>query len=189
MKIRDSGMPEETYWESFFDPPMILSKLELTPTCKAVVEFGCGYGTFTLPAARIVSGIVYALDIDPLMIGATQNKAERQGIPNISAQLCDFITRGAGLPEESMDYAMLFNILHAENPRQLLSEAYKILKPGAQLGIIHWIHDPSTPRGPSLDIRPKPEDCLVWAKQTGFHAVTETPLDLPPYHFGLILKK
>ncbi len=29
-----------------------------------VVDFGCGYGTFTVPAARITSGTIRALDID-----------------------------------------------------------------------------------------------------------------------------
>jgi hypothetical protein len=27
MKIRDSGMPEEAYWESLFDVPLVLARL------------------------------------------------------------------------------------------------------------------------------------------------------------------
>jgi ribosomal protein L11 methylase PrmA len=40
-----------------------------------VVEFGCGYGTFTIAAARRASGIVDALDIDPSMVSATIDRA------------------------------------------------------------------------------------------------------------------
>ena len=55
MKTRESGMPEEEMWREFFDPEAILQLLKLTSACRDVVEFGCGYGTFTIPAARIVA--------------------------------------------------------------------------------------------------------------------------------------
>jgi hypothetical protein len=51
MKVRDSGMPEETVWEGFFDARHILSQLSLTDGQADVVDFGCGYGTFTIAAA------------------------------------------------------------------------------------------------------------------------------------------
>ena len=47
MKMRDSGMPEEQLWVSFFSPGTILSKLDLTAQSGDIVEFGCGYGTGT----------------------------------------------------------------------------------------------------------------------------------------------
>ena len=59
MKTRESGMPDEERWSSFFSPEETLIKLGLTDRCCDVVDFGCGYGTFTIPAARIVQGIVY----------------------------------------------------------------------------------------------------------------------------------
>ena len=48
-------MPEERVWASFLDPDAILSKLGLTAACRDAVEVGCGYGTFTIPAARIIA--------------------------------------------------------------------------------------------------------------------------------------
>ena len=62
MIIRESGMPDEQIWATFFDPPKILGELGLSTSCGDVVEFGCGYGTFTTIAALIISGTVYALD-------------------------------------------------------------------------------------------------------------------------------
>ena len=56
MKTRESGMPDEAMWESFFDQSTILAQLGLQPDTQAVVEFGCGYGTFTIPAARLARG-------------------------------------------------------------------------------------------------------------------------------------
>lgn len=63
MKVRESGMPAEELWQTFFDPSAILLSLGLDRMASGVAEFGCGYGTFTLPAARIASGPVYALEL------------------------------------------------------------------------------------------------------------------------------
>ena len=95
------------------------------------------------------------------------------------------MTEGSGLLEESVDYAMLFNILHLENPAVLLREAYRILKIGGRLGIIHWNHDPATPRGPSMNIRPKPEQCIQWAERARF--CDPVKFDLKPYHYGIVM--
>ena len=71
MKVRDSGMPDEEMWATFFDAGRILTKLGFDDPKTDVVEFGCGYGTFTLAAAARTRGTVFALDIEPAMIAAT----------------------------------------------------------------------------------------------------------------------
>ena len=76
MKTRESGMPDESVWSGFFPPEEVLQKLGLQPDCGDVVDFGCGYGTFAIPAARMVRGTVHALDIEPEMVAATKAKAE-----------------------------------------------------------------------------------------------------------------
>ncbi len=187
MKIRESGMPERKIWDKFFNPVNILSTLELNSQTVDVAEFGCGYGTFTIPAAKIIKGTIYALDIDPDMIRMNSEEAKKQGLDNVRTMLRDFMTEGSGLAEGSVDYVMLFNILHLENPKSLLKEAWRILKQEGQLGIIHWNYDPKTPRGPSMDIRPKSEQCIQWAKSVGFCKPIRH--DLRPYHYGIVFKK
>lgn len=187
MKIRESGMPERETWEKFFDPKKVLVTLGVDRQTTNVAEFGCGYGTFTIPAAKIIKGKVYAFDIDPDMIRLTNEEARNQRLSNVEAIQLDFMADGSGLPEESVDYAMLFNILHLENPTALLREAHRILKTSGRLGIIHWNYDPTTPRGPSMDIRPKPQDCLRWAESVGFSQPVQ--YDLKPYHYGIVLIK
>ena len=49
MRVRESGMPPQDYWDSFFDVDRILDELLLDSSRRDVLEFGCGYGTFTLP--------------------------------------------------------------------------------------------------------------------------------------------
>jgi SAM-dependent methyltransferase len=187
MKARESGMPEESLWEKFFSPSYILSKLELDPSVRDVAEFGSGYGTFSIAAARIVCGKIYAFDIEPDLVHRVQSRSNDEGCSNIRVTLRDFISEGTGLPNESVDYCMLFNILHTEAPVSLLSEAYRILVPGGKAGVIHWNPDPTTPRGPPMEIRPHPYQCGQWAREAGFHL--RKSLDLPPYHYGIVLEK
>lgn len=187
MKVRDSGMPEKDMWENFFNPDDVLVKLGLNSKICNVAEFGCGYGTFTIPAAKVIKGEIFALDIEPDMIEKTQKRAQEQGLNNVKTVLRDFVTDGSGLKDESVDFVMLFNILHAENPDKLLHEAYRILKPKGILSIIHWKYDPKTPRGPAMEIRPKPGQCVEWAKNAGFY--NPKNYNVGAYHYGIVLRK
>lgn len=185
MKIRESGMPEETYWETFFDPQFIFSNLLFDNTIKDAVEFGSGYGTFTIPAAKIIKGNLYALDIDDDMIEQLNKKISGENLSNIILSQIDFVREKTKLNDDSIDYVMLFNILHAEKPVELLNEAYRILKHGGKVGIIHWNYSAETPRGPSLEIRPKPEHCIAWIQSAGFNLASDI-IPLPPYHYGIV---
>jgi hypothetical protein len=115
MKVRDSGMPAEEIWSVFFDPVRTLAAFGLGRGTGTLVEFGSGYGTFTLPAAALVSGTVHALDIEPEMIRIVEGKCRQAGITNMSARVCDFVSDGTGLADNSCDAALLFNILHHDD--------------------------------------------------------------------------
>jgi SAM-dependent methyltransferase len=189
MKVRDSGMPEEGWWSTFFDPEEVLRIFGLDQQVKDVVEFGCGYGTFTLPAARLISGTLYALDIEPELIELVGEKCMREGLGNVRLLLRDFVTAGTGLPDGSMDAALLFNILHHEEPVALLKEAFRVLRPGGIAAVVHWNYDPATPRGPALEIRPRPEQCIAWGREAGLAFDERERFDLKPYHYGLLFRK
>lgn len=128
MKGRESGMPEASYWETFFNPRCILQRLECQGSVGDVVEFGCGYGSFTLPAAQLVAGRVYALDIETDMVAETARKAKEAGLGNVFAEQRDFVASGCGRPNDSVGYAMLFNILHIEDPVGLLRQGKRTKK-------------------------------------------------------------
>ena len=83
MKGRESGMPSETYWETFFNVEATLDILTGPSIAGNVLEFGCGYGSFTLPVARRTTGYVTALDIDPEMVDCVQRKLAVDHISNV----------------------------------------------------------------------------------------------------------
>lgn len=177
MKIRDSGMPDETYWETLFDIPLILSRLGIE-RFHDVAELGCGYGTFSIPIAKAISGTLYTFDVDPAMLARTRGRGT--GL-QIVCDHRDIMEDGFGV---DVDAVLLFNILHCERPVELLRHAANALYVGGELLVIHWRYG-ETPRGPNLDIRPRPEQIVGWAAEAGLEA--GDVIDLPPWHYGLRL--
>jgi SAM-dependent methyltransferase len=180
MKIRDSGMPAEGYWETLFDVPLILSRLGVDQ-CHDVAELGCGYGTFTVSVAKAIRGTLYTFDVDPAMLVRTKQRTA--GLP-VVCEHRDVMAHGFGV---TVDGALLFNILHCEQPVKLLKHAADALLVGGKVFVIHWRYG-QTPRGPDLSIRPKPEQIIEWAEKAGLEHISEV-IDLPPWHYGIRFQK
>lgn len=172
MQIRDSGMPDEGYWETLFDVPLTLSRFNIRQY-REVAELGCGYGTFSIPVAKVISGKLYTFDIDPSMLARTRERGA--GLPIVCEQR-DVMESGFGI---QVDAVLLFNILHCDGPTTLLRHAAEA---AGEILVTHWRYG-NTPRGPSLNIRPRPEQIVEWAAELGLQACEE--IDLPPWHYGL----
>jgi len=107
-----------------------------------VLDFGCGSGNYTIPAAMIVGedGLVYALDKDKRKLDELIRKAESMGLKNI-IRLDTSKESGITLDSESVDVVLLCDVLHhyyfprAEDRRRLLREVYRVLKSGALLSL------------------------------------------------------
>lgn len=188
MQLRDSGMPEEVYWESLLDVPSILQGLRIDPETTDVAELGCGYGTFSIPVAQVIRGTLYTFDIDPRMVARTRERAEHVGLRNVNCRLLDVMEHGFEVPKP-VDALLLFNILHCDEPIRLFRHAISAVKPGGRVLVIHWRYDGATPRGPSLEIRPKPEQIVQWAAKCGGLAWGGQVLDFPPWHYGLTFSR
>ncbi len=188
MKIRESGMPDEKMWEQFFDVDNILKELEVNKEIEKLVDFGFGYGTFTIPASRKICGNIYAYDIEDELIQNVRTKINLNKIKNVILINKDFINEVTDFQNDEVDFVMLFNILHAEKSAEILAETHRILKVNGKVGIIHWNYDSSTPRGPSMAIRPKPEELKNKLIQNGF-SILKFNINLPPYHYGILAKK
>lgn len=103
-----------------------------------VLDFGCGSGTYAVPAARIVGnkGKVYALDKNGFVLNELMQKARSAGIENIERIDTEAETR-IELADNSVDVVLLFDVLHsyyfpqAEDRRRLLDEIHRVAKTDA----------------------------------------------------------
>ena len=116
----------------FRKPERILHQMGLQRE-QSILDYGCGIGSFALPAARIVGddSIIYALDIHPLAIRAVEKEAKKKGISNIKTILSD---RDTGLPDECVDTVLLYDVLQMISDKEkLLEEIHRVLKSGGSL--------------------------------------------------------
>ncbi len=188
MKVIDSGMPQEAYWDSLFDIPGIVEWLNVERTVDDIVEIGCGYGTFTVPVAKQARGNVLAFDIDPEMLDIARGNIQHAGLRNVQLVERDILERGTGLDPDSVGMVLLFNILHFHERRIVLEEMSRTLKPGGIAAIIHWRKDVATPRGPSVQMRPDLPIVLSAIGGLDLHPVDNGKI-LEPYHWGIQLVK
>ncbi|MDI6916517.1 MAG: class I SAM-dependent methyltransferase [Thermoplasmatales archaeon] len=106
-----------------------------------VVDFGCGTGHYTIPAAKVVGseGKVYAIDKDRVALEKLIRTAKSEGLKNIEP----IKTSGEiklNLEDESIDVVLLYDILHsyylgALKRKKLLKEVYRVSKTNALISV------------------------------------------------------
>jgi len=107
-----------------------------------VLDFGCGSGTYTIPAVKIAGkeGTVCALDKDKKALDELMQKAESAGLENIKR----IDTSGElkiPLVDESVDIVLLYDVFHSyyfsqvDERRNLLEEVYRVSKRDAIISV------------------------------------------------------
>jgi len=100
---------------------------------QTVLDYACGPGYHTIPAARLVgpAGRVYALDIQPAAARMVTKRAKTAGVDNVSVIVSD---RDTGIPTGSVDLVLLYDAIAAiADKRGVLAELDRVLKPGGVL--------------------------------------------------------
>lgn len=100
-----------------------------------VLDYGCGPGSYVSAAVDMVgeSGRLYALDIHPFAIKKVQKIVSKKRLTNVETISSNCNT---GLPDESLDVALLYDILHdLSEPHSVLIELHRVLKPDGILSV------------------------------------------------------
>jgi ubiquinone/menaquinone biosynthesis C-methylase UbiE len=131
-----------------------LSGLQL-PADALAVEFGSGTGHVTKDLLTM-AGAARAVGIEPSPILAQRAIERFSDDDRLSFEIGD--AKRTGLPTGSVDLVLMHTLLcHVPGPEDVLSEAYRVLKPGGVLAICDGDYDTATAQIADFD----PLDQLV----------------------------
>lgn len=101
-----------------------------------VLDFGCGSGTYTLAAARLVGpqGTVYALDKKARALAKVERAAREQGLENVVTILSSDLQ--THLPDGCVQVVLLHDVLHMIDQRDTLFQVvHRALCPGGRVSV------------------------------------------------------
>ena len=162
---QDLGLLEGPDRDAWQRPDQIMDFLEIAEG-SVVADLGAGGGWFTIRLARRVgpNGRVYAQDIQPEMIGAIERRVEREGLKNVETVLGTAVDPNLTKP---VDVVLIVETYYEmEDPRTLLRNVRKSLKPGGRVGIVEFSKDGHGP-GPEIKDRVDPETVIRDAESAG----------------------
>ena len=159
-----------------------------------VADLGAGGGWFTIRLARRVgpNGVVYAQDIQPLMIEATSRRVEREGLRNVVPVLGT--ATDPKLPQDGeLDAVLIVDAFHEmDDPARpdviltLLGHVARALKPQGRLGVVDFTPGGGGP-GPAPAERVDPEVVVKAAARAGL--TLQKREAIPPFIFLLVFGK
>ena len=118
-----------------FRPPIRILQETGVRSGMTVLDFGCGPGSFSMAASRLVGseGLVYAFDNHPLALETVRRDMNKKGFKNILPLSGEDLVN---VPSESIDMALLYDVVHdLSDLRPVLTELQRVLKPNGALSI------------------------------------------------------
>lgn len=148
-------------------PPDVMWHALGDPEPRAILDVGAGTGLLTSAFARLApSAVVYAADTSGDMLAFLRahvpaDVAERV-VPVLSAE------ESVPLPDGAVDVVTMVALYHElEDPRAMLREVVRLLRPGGRLLIVDWKKQ-TTCEGPPLEHRVDGRDIVAAAEDAGF---------------------
>lgn len=139
----------------------------------AICDMGCGNGFYSLQMAKMTGdeGHIYAVDIQPEMLKLLNQRADAQGIRNVSPILGTF--SDPRLPKGKIDMILLVDVYHEfSHPEQMLAAMREALSPTGVCVLVEYrTEDASVPIKPEHKM--SKEQILKEWPANGFKVVKE----------------
>ena len=192
------GMPHRfenaDQWAKVFDDPardawqkpdLVLAALDLAPD-QIVADVGAGTGYFTVRLARAVpKGRVIATDIEPDMVRYLADRAKKEKLANIDAQLAG--ATDPKLAATSVDRILVVDVWHHVADRAAYAKGLAAaLRPGGKLAIVDFTMEAK--QGPPKHHRLLPEQIIADLKTAGLDA-SVSPTKLPEQYIVIATKR
>ncbi len=127
---------------------LLIKNMDLKPS-QVIADIGAGSGFHVFKMApKVNPGKVYAVDIQPEMLAAIQQKMEAEGVVNVEP--IKGSEQSVNLTENSVDKVLLVDVYHEFiYPHEIMLSIRKALKPGGKVYLIEYrAEDRSVPIKP-----------------------------------------
>ena len=129
--------PDRAVWQK---PDQIMDAVNVADG-STVADIGAGAGWFTIRLAHQVgpNGLVYAQDVQHLMLDAIKRRVQREGLQNV--RTIQAHENDPNLPTKTFDAILMvdaYQEVRVENRVVYLRNLAKALKPRGRIGIVNW---------------------------------------------------
>lgn len=173
----------------FLKPHAIIAQLGIEQGM-CIVDLGCGTGYMSFAASPKVGerGIVYAVDVQKVVLEQVKREALAENMLNIQALWSDIESVGAlTIPAASADVVFLVNVLfEIQNKKNAIGEAVRLVKPGGRILVIDW-KPGNIAIGPSADKRINIAEIDGFMQEYGLTILG--PIEAGEYHIGKLYQK
>lgn len=147
------------------DPDSIVAKLDIQKKMN-IIDLGSGNGLFTIPLAEKTTGDVYAVDVEPEMLGILSARVEEYGLENVGYVQADL--EEVSLGDAVADRVVIAFVMHeVEDRLKAFEEVNRMLTKGAKGAVVEWAKVADPQEGPPADHRIDAESVTEELKKAG----------------------
>ena len=189
---QDLGLIEAPDRDEWQKPDLIMDKLRIADG-SSIGEVGAGGGWFTMRLARRVgpNGVVYAEDIQEVLVEFIGRRVQRQNLPRWVKPLLGTET-DPRLPPKLDTVLIAFGYREMDEPKRpqdivtLFANAARSLKPQGCFGVVDFLPGSGGP-GPEPQERVAPEEVIKTASAAGLNLLARETI--PPFVYLLVFGK
>ncbi len=174
--------PDRALWQK---PDQIMDAVHVADG-STVADIGAGAGWFTIRLAQRVGpkGMVYAQDVQRLMLDAIKRRVQREGLENVTTVQAH--GNEPNLPARTLDAILMVDAYQEVDNRVVyLRNLANALKPTGRIGIVNWKPGRGGP-GPDASERVAQSVVETDAAAAGLKVLDHEDL---PYQYLLVLSR
>jgi SAM-dependent methyltransferase len=174
--------PDRTLWQK---PDQIMDAVRVADG-STVADIGAGAGWFTIRLAQRVGpkGLVYAQDLQRVMLDGIKRRVQREGLENVTTVQAH--GNDPNLPAKTLDAILMVDAYQeVENRVVYLRNLANALKPKGRIGIVNWKPGRGGP-GPDPNERVAQSVVEGDAAAAGLKVIAHEDL---PYQYLLVLSR
>lgn len=175
--------PHRDEWQK----PAEVVRASKIQTGMRVADLGAGTGYFSryLSAAVGDTGTVFAVDVEPNLVGHLRERAEKEQTPNVVPILAS--ADNPRLPVAVIDIVLVVDTVHHIDHRiDYLRRLQRVLTADGRVVVIDFKKDANIPVGPPIEHRLAREEVVEEFRTAGYQLVGEP--NILPYQYFLIFQ-